>query len=156
MSDTFVLKESVKISRMEENNSLTQYEESVNKASSRTSELIAVLRNAETVNHVVGNMPAIVQSIKEIRMAQIASRHQLEAMKLQSDHNLHKFDRLIRGAEMRLDRQLNEMSEIRQQMRKFTFGSSSGAELTILAKLSEQLDKIHESVMYELRMLYNI
>lgn len=95
MSDTFVLKESVKISRMEENNSLTQYEESVNKASSRTSELIAVLRNAETVNHVVGNMPAIVQSIKEIRMAQIASRHQLEAMKLQSDHNLHKFDRLI-------------------------------------------------------------
>lgn len=141
---------------MEENDSLIQYEASVNTASNETSSLIAALRSAETINQVVGNMPAIVQSIREIRMAQLASRHQLEIIKMQSSHNLHKFDRLIQGAEKRLDRQLNEMSEIRQQMRKFTFGSSSGAELEILTKLSEQLDKIHESVMYELRMLYNL
>ncbi len=77
-------------------------------------------------------------------------------LRLHSQRNLHKFDQIIRGAERRLDRQLDEMKEIRQVMRQFNIGSVSSTELAIITKLNEQINMINSNVMYELQMLYNL
>ena len=137
-------------------NSLVTYDEATMKASDSSSKITAIMRNAQNVAYLVNNMPQITQGIKEIRLAQIESRRQLESLRLLSDRNLHKFDRIIQGAERRLDRQLDEMTEIRQMMRQFKIGSLSSTELSIISKLNEQIDMINSNVMYELKMLYNL
>lgn len=137
-------------------NSLVTYDEATIKASDKSSKITAILKNAQTVEYVVNNMPQIAQGIKEIRLAQLESRRQLETLRLISDRNLHKFDQIIQGAERRLDRQLDEMKEIRQVMRQFNISSLSSNELSIISKLNEQIDMINSNVMYELKMLYNL
>ncbi len=139
-----------------EENSLVSYEEAASVASDKTGKLSDILRSATTVEVMVRNMPQIASGIKEIRLAQIESRRQLEILKLHSQRNLHKFDQIIKGAERRLDRQLDEMKEIRQVMRQFNIGSVSSTELTIITKLNEQINMINSNVMYELQMLYNL
>ncbi len=139
-----------------EENSLVSYEEAASVASDKTGKLSDILRSATTVEVMVRNMPQIASGIKEIRLAQIESRRQLEILKLHSQRNLHKFDQIIKGAERRLDRQLDEMKEIRQVMRQFSIGSVSNTELAIISKLNEQINMINSNVMYELQMLYNL
>ena len=137
-------------------NSLVAYDEAALDASNKSSKFTEIFRNVQNVACLVENMPSITQGIKEIRLAQIESRRQLESLRLLSDRNLHKFDRIIQGAERRLDRQLDEMKEIRQVMRQFNIGSLSSTELSIISKLNEQIDMINSNVMYELKMLYNL
>ena len=136
--------------------SLIAYDQAAVDTSNKSSRFTAIFRNAQNVASLVENMPNITQGIKEIRLAQIESRRQLESLRLLSDRNLHKFDRIIQGAERRLDSQLNEMKEIRQVMRQFNIGSLSSTELSIISKLNEQIDMINSNVMYELKMLYNL
>ncbi|MDE6560362.1 MAG: hypothetical protein K2K75_03165 [Muribaculaceae bacterium] len=137
-------------------NSLVAYDEAAVDASYKSSKFTEIFRNARNVACLVENMPNITQGIKEIRLAQIESRRHLESLRLLSDRNLHKFDRIIQGAERRLDRQLDEMKEIRQVMRQFNISSLSSIELSIISKLNEQIDMINSNVMYELKMLYNL
>ncbi len=139
-----------------EENSLVSYEETSAGISDKTGRLSEIFRSATTVEVMVRNMPQIASGIKEIRLAQIESRKQLEMLRLHSQRNLHKFDQIIRGAERRLDRQLDEMKEIRQVMRQFNIGSVSSTELAIITKLNEQINMINSNVMYELQMLYNL
>ncbi len=139
-----------------EENSLVSYEETSAGISDKTGRLSEIFRSATTVEIMVRNMPPIASGIKEIRLAQIESRKQLEMLRLHSQRNLHKFDQIIRGAERRLDRQLDEMKEIRQVMRQFNIGSVSSTELAIITKLNEQINMINSNVMYELQMLYNL
>ncbi len=139
-----------------EENSLVSYEETSAGISDKTGRLSEIFRSATTVEVMVRNMPQIASGIKEIRLAQIESRKQLEMLRLHSQRNLHKFDQIIRGAERRLDRQLDEMKEIRQVMRQFNIGSVSSTELAIITKLNEQISMINSNVMYELQMLYNL
>ncbi len=139
-----------------EENSLVSYEEAATTASDKTGRLSEIIRSATTVDLVVRNMPQIASGIKEIRLAQIESRKQLEILRMHSQRNLHKFDQIIKGAERRLDRQLDEMKEIRQLMRQFNIGSLSSTELAIITKLNEQISMINSNVMYELQMLYNL
>ncbi len=139
-----------------EDNTLISYDEATSSAFEKTARLSEVIRSAPTITAMVNNMPQIAAGIREIRLAQIESRKQLEVLRMHSERNLHKFDQIIRGAERRLDRQLDEMKEIRQLMRQFNIGSLSPVELSIISKLNDQLNIINSQFMYELQMLYNL
>ncbi len=139
-----------------EDHSVISYDEATSVASEKTARLSEVFRSAPTIAAMVSNMPQIAAGIREIRLAQIESRKQLEMLRMHSERNLHKFDQIIKGAERRLDRQLDEMKEIRQVIRHFNVGSLSPTELTIITKLNEQLNMINSQFMYELQMLYNL
>lgn len=97
----------------------------------------------------------LVQGCKDLMALSIQSSTYLAQLSMKYGHDLEKFDRMLQGAERRLDRQLEMLSE----MRRTLISLSSSTDSAMLRQQQILLDSIaqaQDSFNHEIDRLYDL
>lgn len=97
----------------------------------------------------------LVQGCKDLMALSIQSSTYLAQLSMKYGHDLEKFDRMLQGAERRLDRQLEMLSE----MRRTLISLSSSIDSAMLRQQQILLDSIaqaQDSFNHEIDRLYDL
>lgn len=98
----------------------------------------------------------LVQGCKDLMALSIQSSTYLEQLSMKYGHDLEKFDRMLQGAERRLDRQLEMLSEMRRALIALTSSSIDSATLGQQQMLLESIAQAQDSFNREIDRLYDL
>ena len=98
----------------------------------------------------------LVQGCRELMALSIQSSTYLEQLSMKYGHDLAKFDRMLQGAERRLDRQLEMLSEMRRTLISLSSSSTDSAMLRQQQILLDSIAQAHDSFNHEIDRLYDL
>ena len=98
----------------------------------------------------------LVQCCKELRALSIQSSTYLEQLRIKYGHDLEKFDKMLKGAERRLDLQLEVLSEMRHALISLSSSSIDAAMLRQQQMLLDEIARAQQSFNHEIDRLYNL
>lgn len=98
----------------------------------------------------------LVQCCKELRALSIQSSTYLEQLRIKYGHDLEKFDKMLKGAERRLDLQLEVLSEMRRALISLSSSSIDAAMLRQQQMLLDEIARAQQSFNHEIDRLYNL
>lgn len=98
----------------------------------------------------------IVRGCQELQALSIQARTSLEQLRMKYSHDSEKFTKLLRGAERRLDRQLDDLSAMRRML---IMMPAPAGDMNLIAQQQRILDAIsmaQESFDREIDRLYDL
>ena len=98
----------------------------------------------------------MLQHFKDLQALNIRSRTYLEALSMKYDHNSDKFTKLLRGAERRLDRQLDDLSIMRRALIMMPPGSLTPDVIKHQQNLLAAISAAQNSFDLEIDRLYDL
>ena len=98
----------------------------------------------------------LVQGFKELKALSIQSSTYLEQLRIKYGHDLEKFDKMLKGAERRLDLQLEVLSEMRRALISLSSSSIDAAMLRQQQMLLDEIARAQQSFNHEIDRLYNL
>lgn len=98
----------------------------------------------------------LVQGFKELKALSIQSSTYLEQLRIKYGHDLEKFDKMLKGAERRLDLQLEVLSEMRRALISLSSSSIDAAMLRQQQMLLDEIAMAQQSFNHEIDRLYNL
>lgn len=98
----------------------------------------------------------LVQGFKELKALSIQSSTYLEQLRIKYGHDLEKFDKMLKGAERRLDLQLEVLSEMRHALISLSSSSIDAAMLRQQQMLLDEIARAQQSFNHEIDRLYNL
>lgn len=139
-----------------DNNSLEERYAVLELRSEQTSQSLSKMMTGMTGQLLRQHGPQLVQSAKELAALAMQSGTYLSKLSMEYGHRSEKFKEMIRGAERRLDRQLDDLSMMRRQLLTLTVASADPRVLTIQRQLLEAIGKAQESFDREIDRLYDL
>ena len=98
----------------------------------------------------------LVQGCKELMALSIQNSAYLEQLRIKYGHDLEKFDKMLKGAERRLDLQLEVLSEMRRALISLSSSSIDAAMLRQQQMLLDEIARAQQSFNHEIDRLYNL
>lgn len=98
----------------------------------------------------------LVQGCKELMALSIQSSAYLEQLSMKYGHDLEKFDKMLKGAERRLDLQLEMLSEMRRTLISLSSSSIDAAMLRQQQMLLGEIARAQHSFNHEIDRLYDL
>ncbi len=98
----------------------------------------------------------LVQGCKDLMALSIQSSTCLAQLSMKYGHDLEKFDRMLQGAERRLDRQLEMLSEMRRTLISLSTSSTDSAMLRQQQILLDSIAQAQDSFNHEIDRLYDL
>lgn len=98
----------------------------------------------------------LVQGCKELMALSIQSSAYLEQLSMKYGHDLEKFDKMLKGAERRLDLQLEMLSEMRRTLISLSSSSIDAAMLRQQQMLLGEIARAQNSFNHEIDRLYDL
>ena len=98
----------------------------------------------------------LVQGCKELMALSIQSSAYLEQLRIKYGHDLEKFDKMLKGAERRLDLQLEVLSEMRRTLISLSSSSIDAAMLRQQQMLLGEIARAQNSFNHEIDRLYDL
>ena len=96
----------------------------------------------------------LVQGCKDLMALSIQSSTYLAQLSMKYGYDLEKFDRMLQGAERRLDRQLEMLSEMRRMLISLSSSSTDSAMLRQQQILLDSIAQAQDSFNHEIDRLY--
>lgn len=134
---------------------LQKYEEAGRKSDIQSKKLQLMVAGVAS-KAILANAGQIIQGYKELQALAIQSNTYLTQLSMKYAHNSEKFKELIRGAERRLDRQLENLSEMRRALLLMSPSSSSLEETKNQRALLEMIAMAQDSFNREIDRLYDL
>ena len=98
----------------------------------------------------------LVQGCKELMALSIQNSAYLEQLRIKYGHDLEKFDKMLKGAERRLDLQLEVLSEMRRTLISLSSSSIDAAMLRQQQMLLDEIARAQNSFNHEIDRLYDL
>lgn len=98
----------------------------------------------------------LVQGCKDLMALSIQSSTYLAQLSMKYGYDLEKFDRMLQGAERRLDRQLEMLSEMRRMLISLSSSSTDSAMLRQQQILLDSIAQAQDSFNHEIDRLYDL
>ena len=98
----------------------------------------------------------LVQGCKELMALSIQNSAYLEQLRIKYGHDLEKFDKMLKGAERRLDLQLEVLSEMRHALISLSSSSIDAAMLRQQQMLLDEIARAQQSFNHEIDRLYDL
>ncbi len=98
----------------------------------------------------------LVQSCRDLMPLSIQSSTYLEQLSMKYRHDLAKFDRMLKGAERRLDFQLELLTEMRRALIALSSSQTDAATLRQQQILLDEIASAQASFNHELDRLYDL
>ena len=98
----------------------------------------------------------LVQGCKDLMALSIQSSTYLAQLSMKYGYDLEKFDRMLQGAERRLDRQLEMLSEMRRMLISLSSSSTDSAMLRQQQILLDSIAQAQDSFNHEIARLYDL
>lgn len=98
----------------------------------------------------------LVQGCRELMALSIQSSTYLEQLSMKYGHDLAKFDKMLQGAERRLDSQLELLTEMRRTLIALTASQTDAATLRQQQILLNEIGSAQASFNHELDRLYDL
>ena len=98
----------------------------------------------------------IVKSCRDLMALSIQSSTHLEQLSMKYGHDLEKFGRFLKGAERRLDRQLDDLSEMRRALISMSTDSCDPAMLRQQQNILNAIAQAQDSFNHEIDRLYDL
>ena len=98
----------------------------------------------------------LVQGCKDLMALSIQSSTYLAQLSMKYGYDLEKFDRMLQGAERRLDRQLEMLSEMRRMLISLSSSSTDSAMLRQQLILLDSIAQAQDSFNHEIDRLYDL
>lgn len=134
---------------------LQLYEEAGSKSDRLSGELKRMVAGV-SARAMLENAGDIVRGWKELQAINIQSRTYLAQLSMKYDHDSEKFRKILQGAERRLDRQLDELSDMRRTLMTMSVSSSNADELRSQRMLLEMIAEAQKSFNHEIDRLYDL
>ncbi|MDE6143118.1 MAG: hypothetical protein K2F94_03460 [Muribaculaceae bacterium] len=134
---------------------LQKYEEVGRKSDNQSRELKLMVAGVAS-KAILANAGQIIQGYRELQALAIQSNTYLTQLSMKYAHNSEKFKELIRGAERRLDRQLEDLSEMRRALLLMSPSSSNQEEIKNQRALLEMIAMAQDSFNREIDRLYDL
>lgn len=134
---------------------LQKYEEAGRKSDIQSKKLQLMVAGVAS-KAILANAGQIIQGYKELQALAIQSNTYLTQLSMKYAHNSEKFKEMIRGAERRLDRQLENLSEMRRALLLMSPSSSSLEETKTQRALLEMIAMAQDSFNREIDRLYDL
>lgn len=109
-----------------------------------------------TPEFLKANGQDIVRGCRDLMALSIQSSTYLEQLSMKYGHDLAKFDRMLQGAERRLDRQLEVLSEMRRKLISFSTPLMDQATLRQQQMLLCEIARAQDSFDHEIDRLYDL
>ncbi len=109
-----------------------------------------------TPQFLMAHVRDLVQGCKDLMALSIQSSTYLAQLSMKYGHDLEKFDRMLQGAERRLDRQLEMLSEMRRTLISLSSSSTDSAMLRQQQILLDSIAQAQDSFNHEIDRLYDL
>lgn len=109
-----------------------------------------------TPQFVMAHGQELVRGCKDLMALSIQSSTYLEQLSMKYGHDLAKFDKMLKGAERRLDRQLDDLSEMRRALISMTSSSADSALIRQQQILLDTIAQAQNSFNHEIDRLYDL
>ena len=138
-----------------DNADLTQYEALDRQCEQRSQSMKRMIAQL-TPQFVMAHGNEIVQSWKDLKALTIQSNNYLCQLRMRYEHDAEKFEKLLRGAERRLDRQLDDLSEMRRAIVMMPASSTNPDVLRQQKAILEAIGMAQDSFNHEIDRLYDL
>lgn len=139
-----------------DNNSLEERYEVLELRSEQTSQSLSKMMTGMTGQLLRQHGSELVQGAKELAALAMQSSTYLSKLGMEYGHRSEKFEEMIRGAERRLDRQLDDLSMMRRQLLTLTSSGIDPQILTLQRQLLDAIGQAQDSFNREIDRLYII
>lgn len=140
---------------MDNNSELERYE-ALDRRCEQTSQSMRQTIARITPQFIMAHGRDIVEGWKNLRALSIQSSTYLVQLKLKYAHDSEKFNRLLQGAERRLDRQLDDLSEMRRAIISMPASSANPAVLEQQKSILNAIAMAQDSFNHEIDRLYDL
>lgn len=134
---------------------LQKYEE-VGRESDNQSRKLKLMVAGAASKAILANAGQIIQGYRDLQALAIQSNTYLTQLSMKYAHDSEKFKEMIRGAERRLDRQLEDLSEMRRALLMMSPSSSNPEEIKNQCALLEMIAMAQDSFNREIDRLYDL
>lgn len=104
--------------------------------------------------NITDNMPAFVNTFKEIRSLQIERQHELEKWKISQNNNLEKFKLLVNESNKRLSSQVKSITTICNNI--INLHPKTHEQIRSQELMLSALQSLQQTYLSEIQMLINI
>lgn len=139
-----------------DNNSLEERYEVLELRSEQTSQSLSKMMTGMTGQLLRQHGSELVQGAKELAALAMQSSTYLSKLGMEYGHRSEKFEEMIRGAERRLDRQLDDLSMMRRQVLTLTSSGIDPQILTLQRQLLDAIGQAQDSFNREIDRLYDL
>lgn len=138
-----------------DNSELTQYEALDSQCEQRSQSMKRMIAQI-TPQFVMAHGNEIVQGYKELKALSIQSSNCLQQLSMKYAHDSEKFSRMLQGAERRLDRQLDDLSEMRRALVMMPASSSDPDVIQQQKRILDVIAMAQDSFNHEIDRLYDL
>lgn len=108
------------------------------------------------VNTLVDVLPNILNTFKDIQLADKQYQYSFDSMCKSLDHNLDKFKAIVGGAERRLERNMNSLDNLTMKLLNYNLGTLDVNEMRAQQTILDLIQQANDRFDNELNKLYNL
>ena len=138
---------------MDNNNEIQSYQKQVELVDSRLDKISNILSSAQSLSQ---QLPTLVNSFTQLKSEQQKLDAQLKVIQETLKNNLEKFKEIVRGAEKRLDRQLDTIDKWTEMLLSRDLGTLDVNEMNAQQTILEAIQMANDRFNNELDKLYSL
>ena len=138
---------------MDNNKVIQSYQKQVELVDSSLDKISNILSSAQSLSQ---QLPTLVNSFTQLKSEQQKLDAQLRALQETLQNNLEKFKEIVRGAEKRLDRQLDTIDKWTEMLLLRDLGTLDVNEMNAQQTILEAIQMANDRVNNELDKLYSL
>jgi len=138
---------------MDNNKVIQSYQKQVELVDSSLDKISNILSSAQSLSQ---QLPTLVNSFTQLKSEQQKLDAQLKALQETLQNNLEKFKEIVRGAEKRLDRQLDTIDKWTEMLLLRDLGTLDVNEMNAQQTILEAIQMANDRFNNELDKLYSL
>ena len=138
---------------MDNNKVIQSYQKQVELVDSSIDKISNILSSAQSLSQ---QLPTLVNSFTQLKSEQLKLDAQLKALQETLQNNLEKFKEIVRGAEKRLDRQLDTIDRWTEMLLMRDLGTLDINEMNAQQAILEAIQMANDRFNNELDKLYSL
>ena len=138
---------------MDNNKVIQSYQKQVELVDSSLDKISNILSSAQSLSQ---QLPTLVNSFTQLKSEQQKLDAQLRALQETLQNNLEKFKEIVRGAEKRLDRQLDTIDKWTEMLLLRDLGTLDVNEMNAQQTILEAIQMANDRFNNELDKLYSL
>ncbi len=138
---------------MDNNKVIQSYQKQVELVDSSLDKISNILSSAQSLSQ---QLPTLVNSFTQLKSEQQKLDAQLKALQETLQNNLEKFKEIVRGAEKRLDRQLDTIDKWTEMLLLRDLGTLDVNEMNAQQTILEAIQMANDRFNNELEKLYSL
>lgn len=136
---------------MDENNELQELRNMENSANEILQNTCDIIDKSQSIRELATQ---VTKSFENMYMANLQINGKLEALRIMSDKNTAKFKELVKGAEKRLDQEMNMIDKLTESLISYNLSSCNEADIRAQESIMNLIQNYSEKFNNELEKLY--